>query len=52
MVAKRGLVELTVRTPDHVIPINFMLDVDIPALLGLDVLYGHSLIVGNVTNRL
>ena len=49
------MVDPAIKTPDHVPRINVMLDVvdvDIPALLGLDVLDGNSLIVENVTNRL
>ena len=47
--------ELAVETPNHLPPINIMLDVvdvDISVLLDLDDLDGHSLIVENVTNRL
>ena len=49
------MIELAVKTPDHIPPINDMLDVvevDIPALLGLDLLDGHGLVIDNVTNRL
>ena len=54
-VASKGMIELTAKPPDHIPPINDLLevvDVDIPDLLGLDVLDGHILVLDNVTNRL
>ena len=50
-----GMIELGIQTPDHTPPICILLDVvdvDIPALIGLDVLDGHCLMVDNISNRL
>ena len=50
-----GQLELLLKTPENITPIIVMLDivpVDVPALLGLDVLYSTSLVIDNVLNRL
>ena len=50
-----GLIELAIATSDNITPIHFLMDVvsvDIPALLGLDIMDGNCLMVENITNRL
>ena len=42
-------------TPEHIPDISVLMDivsVNVPALLGLNVLYSHSLLSDSVTNRL
>ena len=49
------MVELVLKTIGHIYPIPVLLNivpVNIPALLGLDILDGYSLLADNVTNRL
>ena len=49
------MIELSIQTPDHIPPINILLyvvDVDIPVLVGLDVLDGYCQVVDNTYNRL
>ena len=50
-----GIIELAIQTPDHISPISILLyvvDVDIPPLIGLDVLDSNCLMVDNISNRL
>ena len=50
-----GMIELVIQTTDHIPPISILLDVvdvDIPALIGIDVLDGNCLKVDNMSNRL
>ena len=50
-----GKIEMSLKTPASIRSISVLMDivpVDIPALLGLDVLDGESLYADNVTNRL
>ena len=54
-VRSRGIVELILSTPGSVLEIPVILDVvdhEIPALLGLEFLYGNNLLVENVSNHL
>ena len=48
------MIELAIQTPDHIPHICILLDVvdvGIPALIGLDVLDDHCLKAGNISNR-
>ena len=55
MIRSKGMVELILPTPGSVRDVPILMDVvdiDIPALLGLDVLDGNNLFVDNVTGHL
>ena len=50
-----GMVEMSLHTPDHVQTIPVLLEIvpfDVPALLGLDILDGYSLLADNVNSRM
>ena len=49
------MIELAIKTPDNISPFHILLDVvdaDVPALFGFDVLDGICLMVDNISNRL
>ena len=49
------MIELAIQTPDIIPPIHILpdvVDLDIPALIGLDDLNGNCLMVDNISNRL
>ena len=50
-----SIVELSLHSPDHVDTIPVLVGfvpVDVPAVLGLDILDGYNLLEDNVTNRM
>ena len=50
-----GMIELSIQTPENIPLIHVLLnvvDVNIPALIGLDVLDGNFLMVDNISNHL
>ena len=55
VIRPKGIVELMLRTPETFCDISVLMNVanfTIPALLGLDALYGNSLLAENVTGYL